>query len=506
MTTTDAVECERLTPVRPSFWRRLSGLRLMAIGMLLLQLAWLVAVPPFRGSDEFDHAFKAAAVARGEWFPSPTAATRGTGAWVHVPADLVSAARPQCQALPYTRNDDCVGTRKGDTVRVASGAGRYNPVFYAVVGTPALPFSGYHALYVMRLATVLLGWLLFCGAIAATRGWATSPWPFVALAVASTPVLVYSASVVAPNGVEMMAAMMFWASLIGLARGGATAAGSTVSDGRQLSLAAVSGAILVTTRSLGPVWCLLAVLTVAVALRPSRNRWRDLGRRRSAWAAGCAVVAATLLSTWWILKMGPLKLATGAQPATPLSLGARVRTVLHDVPVSMLQSIAAFPFRNQPTQPVVYACFLVLFIGVLIVALRASTTWPRAAIVATCVVAVAAPVLIQVATYNQYGSQWQGRYALPYAVGTVLVAGAALDRHGARRVPPQLTLIALMLFVVAQAVGPVDVFRNESRHSPLAGTSAWFQPSPWAIGLSAVVGAALLLLGATRAGMKESLQ
>ena len=34
---------------------------------LLLQSAWVLALPPFRGTDEFDHAYRAAEVAGGEW-------------------------------------------------------------------------------------------------------------------------------------------------------------------------------------------------------------------------------------------------------------------------------------------------------------------------------------------------------------------------------------------------------------------------------------------------------
>ena len=56
-----------------------------------------------RGSDEFDHAYRAAAAARGQWGIDPVDATRGTGAFLRVPADIVEAAQPECQDLRYTR-------------------------------------------------------------------------------------------------------------------------------------------------------------------------------------------------------------------------------------------------------------------------------------------------------------------------------------------------------------------------------------------------------------------
>jgi len=115
-------------------------------GLSALLLAWILLIPPFGGTDEFDHAYRAAAVARGQWFATPSDATRGTGAWLEVPRDIVDAARPECQVRSYTTAADCVGTAHGDTVRIASGAGRYQPVFYAVVkgdlpGVPGDPLQ-----------------------------------------------------------------------------------------------------------------------------------------------------------------------------------------------------------------------------------------------------------------------------------------------------------------------------------------------------------------------------
>src|SRR4051794_39105891 len=109
--------------------------------MLVVQIAWILAVPAFRGSDEFDHTYRAAAVARGQWIATPSNATRGTGAFVTVPRDIVEAASAECHRLPYTKPVDCVPRGKGRMVQIASGAGRYNPVFYFLVGAPALPFS-----------------------------------------------------------------------------------------------------------------------------------------------------------------------------------------------------------------------------------------------------------------------------------------------------------------------------------------------------------------------------
>jgi len=459
----------------------LSGFRMVALGMLILQLTWVFAVPPFRGSDEFDHAYRAAAAARGQWFVTPAKATRGTGAWLEVPNDIVHAARPQCQNLPYTHDEDCVGTPHGSTTRIASGAGRYHPLFYAVIGTAALPFHGDTAFYVMRLATVLLAWLLFCLALAATRRWATTAWPTAAIAVASTPVLVFSASIVAPNGVEMMAGLALWASMLGIL-------GEPTRHHRFLLVAAtLSGSVLVTLRSLGPMWCLLILLTVLVATRPSVPDLKVLLSRTSSRVAAAVVLVATILSTTWIVTMHTFDIGQSVQD--PISTARRLRLVARMEVLWVFQTIAAFPFRDQPTKTPVYACYLVIFIGALYLGFRLSRRPMRVAIGLSMFLAVAFPTLSALNPHT-YPGLWQGRYGLPYAVGIVVLVGYALDRAG-HRLTPRMRVTVLALFVVAQAIGPADVLRQGAR-DPLSDYGSFPHPPTALIALAAATGAAVL--------------
>ena len=82
-------------------------LLLLLVGLLLSQAAWLLSVPAFRGLDEFDHVYRAASVARGEWMPSGERAGHGRGELVTVPRDILVAAGPECRALDYTGHDNC---------------------------------------------------------------------------------------------------------------------------------------------------------------------------------------------------------------------------------------------------------------------------------------------------------------------------------------------------------------------------------------------------------------
>ena len=130
---------------------------LLLLGAALLQAAWILAMPPFRGADEFDHAYRAAAVARGEW-RAGAVATNGRGQYVEVPDALVRAAHDQCAALRYTGADNCTGlpgSRPGLT-RSRTGSGSYNPVYYWIVGTVGRCCDGATSLYAMGVASALL--------------------------------------------------------------------------------------------------------------------------------------------------------------------------------------------------------------------------------------------------------------------------------------------------------------------------------------------------------------
>ena len=112
---------------RTSGWVATPGARrfafLVFLGALLMQAAWIVAVPPFRGSDEFDHAYRAASVADGDWMPT-TPAPDGRGDLVAVSPALVAAAQPVCLTYEYVGPDNCypVSEQSDGKVLIATAA------------------------------------------------------------------------------------------------------------------------------------------------------------------------------------------------------------------------------------------------------------------------------------------------------------------------------------------------------------------------------------------------
>ncbi len=456
-------------------------------GLAVLLVSWILLVPPFGGADEFDHAYRAAATARGQWFTTPSDATRGTGAWLQVPGDIVDAARPECQARVYTTASDCVGTREGDAVRIASGAGRYHPLYYAVVGTLALPFHGTAALYVMRLATAALALALVALALGALRTWARSRIALLGPVVVCTPVVVYSCSIVSPNGVEMAAGLAFWAAAVGLLVADAHAV-------RRLSvMAAVSGATLCTLRPMGPLWCLLAAVVVLVAVRSEPGRVRLLLRRRDVQVSAAVVAVSAIQSVAWTVAMGALELSKVSDPVHT-SVAHRVGEIAPLVPLWVLQSVAAFPMRDDATNPAVYFCYLLLFGALMVTALRYADRRIRIGIATVVVVTLVLPFVTSVSSYDELGAAWQGRYALPFALGMAVLAAFALDRAG-RTLPGPWPVLAGVLFVTAQVVAAAYTLHVEIARSPLVDSAAWLRPPMWLLVILTAVGAVLLWWG-----------
>jgi hypothetical protein len=455
------------------------------VGTMLLQAAWILAVPPFRAIDEFDHAYRAAAVADGQWVAPGDLPTQGRGELVRVPASIVADANPACAALGYTGRDNCNPVdRLGDgEVTVASAASRYNPVFYWVIGSAAERFEGANALYVMRAVGAFLSSLLIAGAAWVTTRWARTWWPLAGLAAVLTPVTVYSTSVAAPNGVEVTAAVGLWMALLGLQRVEAAAQ-------RPLIVAAALFAVpLAVVRGLGPVWLAstLAVWGVAAGLKPA---YATLNRHRWLVAVCSAVVvSATAAASLWTLLVGSMELDNYGPFPNPVS------GTLSELPVWFFQSIAAFPLRNEPAPTLVYAVGGIVIISLIGLGAWRSSGGTRRGLLAAVGLALAIPLALQMSTYVEFGPVWQGRYGWPLSMGVLLLAAAALDdspfRH--RLFRPGLWCAAA-LWLAAHAVSTVDVSLQELGTDIFTGAPLHWTTSPWLVGMLTTLGVAAWVL------------
>jgi Predicted membrane protein (DUF2142) len=362
---------------------------LLTLALLALQAAWVLTVPPFRGIDEFDHVYRAASVADGHWLPSGERPENGRGELVLVPPGIVRDAEPYCSSLPYTGPDNCnaVDTVEPGVVTVGSGAARYNPVFYSLVGSVAQPLDGAPAMYVMRAVNALLCSLLVAAAAWGTSLWARTRWPLVALFAVLTPVAMYTTAVPGPNGVEMCGALGLWAALLGFGTVDAPV------RRRLLVLATVCAVPLTLVRGLGPLW--LAVIVLVAWLHVGPRRTFALLRETPRTAAGCllGIGLVALGAVGWILGVDALT------PEEAEVAGNPVAETLKQLPAWFLQSIAAFPLRNEPAPPVVYGAGGLVLLALLVAGCRQADRQGRLVLLVAFGLALVIPIVLTVVTY-----------------------------------------------------------------------------------------------------------
>lgn len=439
--------------------------------------------------DEFEHVHRAASVVEGQWFAEPTDAAHGTGAHLSVPADIVAATRPECEKLRYTSDETCVGRESSSGREVSSLAGRYHPLYYAIVGTPSLWLDGTAAIYAMRVVTIALCSALLWLAAGAARSMGR-PWMGVALALALAPTVAYSSIVVAPNALEIMASILLWVSLLAVFRAPQQASNA------MLGRVAVGGAVLVTLRSLGPLWGVLILLTVLALTPQAWSRLRTVLRSRSGAITVLAVALVAVAGSAWTLLSSSWEISNADERVATFSSSDKATAIGKLLPLWVLQSVGAFPYRNNPAHPLVYACFFVVVLLLLLLAVIRTSGRLRISIVATAALALLVPAAISWTTFEQFGDSWQGRYTLPYSVGLVLLCG--LIDPG--RVPPwvrrrSVAVVLALVYALGHTAGPVAVQLSELRISPGVENGSWILLPPVLVGLLCALGSVLIWAG-----------
>lgn len=473
---------------------------LVIVGFLLVQVGWLFAVPPVRGIDEFDHIYRAAAVADGQWFAEPSSVTRGTGAELVVPPDIISATRAECQELPYVGPEECLGRRTERGVVVPGGAGRYNPAYYAVVGLPSTLLDGTTAVYAMRILSMLLCAGALALALTGIRRPDRSPATVIGVVLAVTPMIAYSSIVIAPNALEILSGLLLWVAWTGLLRSPTPTSALVVRLG-------LAGALLVVLRPLGPLWCLLILLTGLLTVQAGLARVRALLGSRQVLVCAATTFAFTMLGVAWTLASQALEI--GREVPKSDSVQARLETVMGDLPLWVFQAIGAFPYRANPAPMIVYASFLVLLIGFIGTAIVRGRGAQRVGLLLVCVLTLLVPASITWLTYSDFVDSWQGRYTLPFAVGLGLLAGYVLHDRGTPpwMVRPALLGVLVVTYSVGHVAGPLRVQRQELDISPGVDNGQWILVGPWAVGAAVALGAAMMVVGALsteRQGARES--
>ncbi len=387
----------------------------------LLAVAWSIANPLMASPDEPAHTVRAASVVRGQLVPP---ATEG-GSLVRLPYfyNLVTGY-PICYMFVPEETGVCEpeATRPLDEiVDVVTPAGRYNPLYYAVVGLPTLLPPGDGVLYAMRaIAAALSTFFLALG----MRSLAQTPhagWALPGAAAALTPMVVFLTSTVNPAAIEITAAFALWCQLLTLVRHPEPS--RTVS---RMAWIALSTIVMVNARGLSLLYC--GVLVVIAVLVSRGSAVIDVLRTRGTWPSFGAIALGGLAAAGWVL--GTNSLGSGGEVRHPglMFLSAAKISVLATGNY-VRNMIGQFGWTDTELPTLVFLAFAAAAGLVLVLAVALGTWRDRLAIAAVAALSVIIPVLVHSSQAKYLGIIWQGRYILPVAIGIPLVAGYVVARR-----------------------------------------------------------------------------
>jgi hypothetical protein len=467
------------------------------VAVLMAEAVWILAVPPFRGSDEIDHAYRAAGVASGQWHLSE-GAQHGRGLLVWVPSDLVAGAKRQCTSLKYVGHDNCHAVEvSGDRSRVATAAGRYDPFFYFVVGTVAKPFHRAAADYAMRVATSVLSSLLLALGVGILTFAGVGRWVNLGVLAALTPEVLFSGAIVAPNGVEMGIAFVLWAALLAAVRRD----NEPLLQRRLLQVATAAAVPLAFVRLLGPLWVVLIVGSI-IATVGVRRAWAIACRHRG--TVMSAVLAVFLGVCWWAAWQAIASQATGAQP----DKDAERWLLAFNLPVFLMQMVGAFPYRDVPAPLGIYPLEFFVILLILGAAWRkASDPRARRAVLWIGATSLVVPVMLSLVFMPSAGAIWQGRYEIPFVIGVLPLCGLLLDEAGFAPVEGRrLAALSGVFMAISQVVCVYHVEQIELQRPASLGDLAWWHPPGFLLGVLMLVAcgvASFLLRDHTRVRVDE---
>jgi hypothetical protein len=219
-------------------------------------------------------------------------------------------------------------------------------------------------------------------------------------------------------------------------------------------------------------------------------------RRRLLAVVAAGVCLATAAAAAWTLRAGLVN-GSGEQEG-PAEWSP------NSIVLWPLQTIAAFPYRDQPGPIFVYPLIggvVCLFAYLAWRTARGSQRWALALALAA---ALALPFVLTWVSKDGRGVMWQGRYGLPLAVGFVVIAGLILDRSG-RRPSRALLLGGAVALAASTAACLVKIAHAELARDVSANDNAWLAPPSWLLVAGAMV-AWLLLAAAVSVPSRRSEQ
>ncbi len=408
------------------------------LGYFLLAAGWALATPYDGSPDEARHVYRAVGV-----FADGVFAREGR--WHTVPRSLI---RNNCFQFKAARPASCGVEPGGDPAPepTLALAGRYNPVYYALVGGPLRLWPNWNGILRARLISALLVAALLAAAMHSAVRWSQSPFLAGAVLISTTPMTMHLAGAINPNSVEIAAGTAFFAALIPLLLE------NTAPRRAQLWVVGIAGALVAMLRGFGPLWIAIALAVLMLpGLRSNLSRiWRERPLR---FCFGVVFLAVVLGVAWTMVAQTglPDQVSIPKNYTRPEALRYEVT---YRVGRFAEEMVGVLSWLDTALPSWFYlAWWSMLALPALIGFVFASwiDRWRQLGLLAAV---FGIPLTLDVLLVNTYGLAAQGRYVLPIAVGLPMLAAFALS---ARNILPAWRAPALMRMFVLISL-PLHLF------------------------------------------------
>lgn len=436
-----------MPPAAPTRLARLAP-ALVALGAVLLGLAWALGSPAGSSADEDDHIKYAWATVTGQagpWGAQEQVVDGRTWTDVTYPAEILEIQDPACYR--FDRTTSVCGIveateREDGTVAGGSGMTRYPLLYYYPMGWVlqaglALGLDGIEIITAARVVSALM-----CLALLAAGAWLLSRRVdrralVLVGALPLVPVAWNFFAAVNPNGFEIAAAML-------LAAAGAGARIDVVRHGRirgdLLVALPVAAFLLSMCRPLSAPWACAILLLVLIPVGALRARDRPWHRRildsvpflRTPWWWQVLSVLTILAGLAWFVWTLSVRGGEAGEDRLPYweSLPEPVRTL---VVVLYLGPTVQFAFGRMGWVDTDMPLTVFLVWVVLVAwALTRTTVGRQAGPVTLRVVLAVVATATAIMWIQSYASAfaWQGRYYLPILAAGLVACVAAVQGRG----------------------------------------------------------------------------
>jgi Predicted membrane protein (DUF2142) len=482
-----------------------------------LTIAWAIGNPPFAAPDEPDHYVRAVGLIGGQLIGRPVSPYPTSSAspafhrlfqlynrethLMRIPARLWASGLT-CNAFNEDLTAGCQNGVKpipqpSEQTTLVSG---YTVMPYVVPGVLArLAHDPLTADRLARLGCAALCLCLF--ALAVSLLWERDPTAIslVGLIVAVTPMVLFTASILNPSGLEILSSIAFLAALLRLTR--------RLGSGRLVWVAAgVSGVALALSRTTGPAWVVFDCLAIIGLTGLGRTRAIVAHSRRSALSATAIVVAAMVSTVVWQEVYGP-----------PSSIHAHdfvdaLRPTISALPSKFTQVVGVFGWLDAPMPALSVLAWQALAAALITAGFLVGGIRARRALVAVIAASLAVSIVFGAWFRALAGIESsQGRHLLPIVAAIPLMAGEIIYRNRARLRMLRAEGLFAPVACVCGFLQVVGWWANARRQSHgvngkviFLESPAWSPPLGWVFWTAVVLASFLMIVTAAVMSWKRS--